>query len=113
MSTFGERLRAALLANGVTTLPEQVAFPVRTAKIDRREAKRWLEMREARVPAMCLAPVTHALNFRMYWFCTGEGIPQVLRTLMEEERVAVTLVMDLTESGRQQFLTYGQRLLRA
>ncbi len=109
MDTFGERLRAAMLTNGLKS-EEQLA-PI--TRISVSMARRWLNMREAKVMAPRLAPVALKLGFRMYWLTTGQGACHISPAAFSGyEGKVMELINAMDEDQLQRWLNLGTRLVK-
>jgi transcriptional regulator with XRE-family HTH domain len=106
MDTFGGRLQSAMLAKGITTADQLARF----TGIKPQIARKWLNMREARVSAMDLAIVSQKLQVRMIWLAIGATIPQITGTLTEADMSALTITHTLDPRELEFWLKLGHKL---
>lgn len=105
---FGERVKDAMLEQGL----EGPAALARIAGISETEARMWLLMEEADVPARLLVPVVKRLRVRMYWLATGESVPQISGTLTEQDREALEIIAGVSRENAAHWLRIGKRMIR-
>lgn len=95
-----------MMMRGLET-PEDLS---RLANVSVSSAKRWMNLPEARVLAMDLAPVARALQVRMVWLTDGSTVPQVGGLLTGEDQEALAILSDLEPEQRREWLELGKKL---
>lgn len=75
MQKFGERLRVAMLASGITTSAQLATRCTRHIEggLSRQTAAKWLKMDRAELAAEWLFPLADCLKVRARWLATGKG----------------------------------------
>lgn len=109
MSTFGERLRAAMAAAGFET-PAQLA---KTCKTSRQAVEKWLRATKPQLSATHLFNLSTCLRVRMRWLLTGEGIPgwELHARELEIER-AISILERLSPAKARKWFDAGERLAK-
>jgi transcriptional regulator with XRE-family HTH domain len=104
VSTFGERLRAGMIAAGVETAGQLGAM----CGISAATAGRYMTLAEADLSAKTAEKIARALNVRFGWLVTGLG-PVAFR---QEAVDALVLLEQLSPRDVQKWLAHGRSLVR-
>jgi transcriptional regulator with XRE-family HTH domain len=107
---FGERLRDAMLAAGIST-PMQLA---KSCGVSRQTAAKWLKMREAHVSAIYMLKISECLHVRMRWLIEGKGVAGWgLHAKEDELETALMILERLPPERLREWLACGEKLARA
>lgn len=101
-STFGERLRAAMLAAGMET-PAQLG---RLCGVNARTAERWLGLEDADLSAKTAYRVARCLKVRSSWLVAGEGEAP----FSEAGTAARAIINRMSPTMARRWLALGRRM---
>ncbi len=106
MNTFGDRVRGAMFAAGMST-PAQLG---KACGASRQVVTTWLTMKEAHLSALHLYSLAQCLNVRMRWLVDGKGIsswslygkePALERAALLLERLSAIKTRRWLEAGER------------
>ena len=111
---FSLRIREAMRARGIDG-PSDFAnrLSIRLGRtVNRQTVYKWMSGEVASIRSDVMLAVADEVNFSIVWLSTGEGERERWRPLDEKRRELGNIYNELTETARDELISYAYRLLR-